>query len=330
MSNKLKDWKTSAAQNNASPPFGWPEGMAPSAVNNTARQDRASIAEWYADPQWVRYDHPIVSSTSTTVVITGDVAAAFPDGRAVRLDQDPSKVGYVSGAVYSAPNTTVTITGLTVASPTVIEVGAIRSADALPSDVSQDSKDYADAIARRDIGATYLNGIGAIQQLTGSGNFTVPAGVYRLKVTATGGGGGGGSDGGSQTGSAGSATTFGSLSAGGGGAASKDVAGVGAAAPTGGDVNLPGGDGQAVGRNLGGAGGASFWGGGSITVATVPGTGGGGRGDGGSGGAGATIIKVLSVAPGDVIAYSVGAGGAGATGGTPAYAGAAGTIIVEY
>ena len=49
------------------------------------------------------------------------------------------------------------------------------------------------SIAQRGTGAPWLNGVGAIATLTsGSGNYTVPAGVYRLKVTCVGGGGGGG------------------------------------------------------------------------------------------------------------------------------------------
>jgi len=50
------------------------------------------------------------------------------------------------------------------------------------------------AIAQRGSGAPWNNGVGAIAVLTsGSGNWTVPDGVYRIKVTAIGAGGGGGS-----------------------------------------------------------------------------------------------------------------------------------------
>ena len=58
------------------------------------------------------------------------------------------------------------------------------------------------AIAQRSTGAPWLNGIRAIATLTsGSGNWTVPAGVYRVKATAIGGGGGTSSNGGRQHGS---------------------------------------------------------------------------------------------------------------------------------
>lgn len=47
-----------------------------------------------------------------------------------------------------------------------------------------------------------------------------------------------------------------------------------------------------------------------------------------NGAAGGTAVKVISVDPGDLIAYSVGSGGAAGTG--TATAGATGIIIIEY
>ena len=42
--SELSNWSRVAAGNNESPPDGWPEGMLPSQVNNTAREDRAALA----------------------------------------------------------------------------------------------------------------------------------------------------------------------------------------------------------------------------------------------------------------------------------------------
>jgi len=70
------------------------------------------------------------------------------------------------------------------------------------------------SMAQRGTGAPWLNGIGAMTAITsGSGNWTVPDGVYRIKVTATGGGGGGGNG---SSGTDGTDTTFSTLTAGGG------------------------------------------------------------------------------------------------------------------
>jgi len=175
------------------------------------------------------------------------------------------------------------------------------------------------SIAQRGTGAPWLNGIGAIAKLTtGSGNWTVPAGVYRIKVTATGGGGGGGYGGSAGTG--GTNTTFSTLTAGGGTAGDGAGACTGSASATGGTLNLRG---MTAGASK--SGGSFFGDGGSISgVDVLPFNGGGGYPGGGGG---ATCIGVLSVDPGDLIAYAVGGGGAG--GGT-GQAGATGIIIIEY
>ena len=170
------------------------------------------------------------------------------------------------------------------------------------------------SIAQRGPSAPWLNGVGAITKLTsGSGNWTVPAGVYRIKVAAVGGGGG------STTGGD---STFGALTGSGGGSS-----GAGGAA-TGGDVNISGGNGQAFSVTgfadfpMSVVGGYSALGGDAGRGRGVSGnTGGGGSLSLSGGGGGGTAIGVLSVDPGDLIAYSVGAAGTGAS---------AGIIIIEY
>lgn len=164
------------------------------------------------------------------------------------------------------------------------------------------------AIAQRGTGAPWLNGIGAIATLTsGSGNWTVPAGVYRIKVTAIGGGGGGGA---TLNGSNGTSSTFGALTAGYGVLGTLGGAAGAGGTATGGDINAPGRTG------------------GEPAYISTYGAGGAGSGGGGNGGSGAVCIGVLSVEPGDLIVYSVGTGGAGGSGG--GVAGTAGIIIIEY
>lgn len=46
---EIADWSAVAGSNNATPPAGWPEGMAPSDVNNTAREGMAVLARWHKD-----------------------------------------------------------------------------------------------------------------------------------------------------------------------------------------------------------------------------------------------------------------------------------------
>jgi hypothetical protein len=45
----VSEWSVTAGLNNSSPPDGWPEGMARSAVNDTAREMMAALARWYKD-----------------------------------------------------------------------------------------------------------------------------------------------------------------------------------------------------------------------------------------------------------------------------------------
>jgi hypothetical protein len=45
----VSTWSITAGLNNSSPPNGWPEGMARSAVNDTAREMMAALARWYRE-----------------------------------------------------------------------------------------------------------------------------------------------------------------------------------------------------------------------------------------------------------------------------------------
>lgn len=133
MTNKLKAYSATPASNNAASPDGWPEGMAPSGLNNSDREFAAHVREWYADPAWVDYGHTIVSSASTTVSISGDVTGEFLVGRAIRAGQSESYVGYVTASAYSAPNTSITCSGLDLTSVTQIELGGVKRANSLPN-----------------------------------------------------------------------------------------------------------------------------------------------------------------------------------------------------
>lgn len=128
MATKLKSYSTTPGSNNSAPPDGWPEGMLPSAVNNSAREMMARLAEWYQDAEWILRNDTVTGFTGTTLVITGDVTARYTADRAIRLDESNSKLGIITTSSYSNPSTTVTITGYTIlATPTAIELGVIDS-----------------------------------------------------------------------------------------------------------------------------------------------------------------------------------------------------------
>ena len=45
----VQNWSATAASNNSASPDGWPESMAPSGINNSARENMGAIARWYKD-----------------------------------------------------------------------------------------------------------------------------------------------------------------------------------------------------------------------------------------------------------------------------------------
>src|SRR5499425_905138 len=108
----INDYSPTPASNTAL----FPEGMAPSAVNDGMRQVQADLRSWYNDAQWAIYGDGDGASTiayvsPTSFSVSGaDVTAAYHAGRRVKA------VGTLTGAIYGtiqsavfATNTTVTV-----------------------------------------------------------------------------------------------------------------------------------------------------------------------------------------------------------------------------
>ena len=76
----VSQWSTAAASNNQTPPNGWPEGMARSAVNDTARETHAAVARLYQDQ-----NGSLVSTgtASALILATNSVHAALADLSAI-------------------------------------------------------------------------------------------------------------------------------------------------------------------------------------------------------------------------------------------------------
>lgn len=109
----IKDWSTTATQNNDSPPDGFPEGMAPSAVNNSAREVMASVREYYDNPEWRDWGHTITYGSATTFTTSagnGDTTAIYHANRRVRAvgTLTTTIYGSVSSSSHSS-QTTVTV-----------------------------------------------------------------------------------------------------------------------------------------------------------------------------------------------------------------------------
>ncbi len=212
------------------------------------------------------------------------------------------------------------------------------------------------------ISASNLKGTTWTTLASGSGTYTVPAGVKWLKVKMVGGGGGGagsgknGNPGGA--GGAGGATTFGTTTCNGGagGICGNSTPAAGGTATLGGGtagISYQGGSGSSAGANVNsllylvsGTGGNNAFGGGggsacnTVGVNGAPYTGAGGSGGGGwsdagnlagSGGGAGGYAEFTIASPAASYGYSVGAGGAGGTAGIiGAFAGGGGASGVVW
>lgn len=105
----IKTWSATAASNDAAPPDGFPENMAPSAVNDGMRELMAQVKTWYDDVEWRDPGHTVAYASATTFTIAADVTSAYTAGRRIRCDDATTLYGSVVSSSYSAPNTTVTV-----------------------------------------------------------------------------------------------------------------------------------------------------------------------------------------------------------------------------
>lgn len=64
------DWSEVAANNNATPPAGWPESQAPSTVNDCAREMMAVIRRWFGRWHGISETEALIASGGTSTAIT--------------------------------------------------------------------------------------------------------------------------------------------------------------------------------------------------------------------------------------------------------------------
>lgn len=124
----ISDWSTTAASNNATPPDGAPEGMAPSGVNDVIRELMAAVRRWYEDAQWVNLGLTHTRISSSSFSLTGDYTDIYEVGRRVKMTGSADGYGTISASSYSAPDTTVTLSTNTVpATLATVSVGIISA-----------------------------------------------------------------------------------------------------------------------------------------------------------------------------------------------------------
>lgn len=109
----IDKYSTTASENiNANTGINWDEGMAPAAVNNSARQNMADTRALINDVAWFQYGvgtksvaPTYVSGTSFTLA-GGDVTAAWHAGRRVKA------VGSGTGTIYGSVSSSAYSTGV--------------------------------------------------------------------------------------------------------------------------------------------------------------------------------------------------------------------------
>lgn len=128
----IKNWSTTASNNNSAPPFGFPEGMPPSAVNDAARQLMADVRSWFEDSVWADLGLTPTRVSGTQFTVPGDYTAQFTQHRALRFTGSADAYGTISSSSYGAGVTTVTMASSVIpATLTTVSLATI-DANALP------------------------------------------------------------------------------------------------------------------------------------------------------------------------------------------------------
>ena len=111
----IRDWSTIAENNSKTPPDGWPENMAPSDVNNTARENMAAAKRAYLQSPYMSPGGTVVYVNETTVTIADDdlntdYSQFYTAQRRIKVLSPTGNVsGLVSSATYASGVTTVVL-----------------------------------------------------------------------------------------------------------------------------------------------------------------------------------------------------------------------------
>lgn len=134
----------------------FPEGMAPSAVNDGMRQVQKDIRDWYVDAEWVNWGDAPSRASAATFKIPTDVTSRYVTHRRVKCYDATTIYATVTASSYSAPDTTVTVvtdSGSLTTSLTAVAVGILLPTGiSVPSTIGRKGADIASATTT-DIGA---------------------------------------------------------------------------------------------------------------------------------------------------------------------------------
>lgn len=124
--SKVGKWSTTAGNNNATPPDGWPENQLPSTVNNCAREMMAAIATYIRNAEYIDLDNTPSFLTATTFSLGTTDATNFEVGRRLKLFDATT----LYGTIISNSATFVQVrldSGVLTASLSSVAVSVIRN-----------------------------------------------------------------------------------------------------------------------------------------------------------------------------------------------------------
>lgn len=110
--SKIGAWSTSAGSNTATPPDGWPENMAPSGVNDAAREMMAQIKTFCNDAEWFDRDFTPTYVNANSFTVTGDQTGILTSGRRLKLYDASGTAQPIYRSIGSASFTVVTTVSL--------------------------------------------------------------------------------------------------------------------------------------------------------------------------------------------------------------------------
>ena len=141
----LKDYTSVAASNTSL----FPEGMAPSSVNDSARQVQADVVNGYRDSEWANWGDTPSRASASTFKITGDVTTRYTVNRALRCNDATTLYGIITASSYSAPDTTVTVnldSGSLTTSLTAVAIASLSPTNrSIPTALGRKGADVASA-----------------------------------------------------------------------------------------------------------------------------------------------------------------------------------------
>jgi len=106
--SKVGSWSITPASNNATPPDGWPEGQAPSTVNDCAREMMAQIRIMINDLGFVDLGMVPTRTASNTFTVTGNQTSFLDIGRRVKAFDASTLYGSVISSSFTT-NTGITL-----------------------------------------------------------------------------------------------------------------------------------------------------------------------------------------------------------------------------